>query len=202
MAPKIQFNIMEKNNPECFAINKTFPDEIREIALEALSFYPALREKKIDFIFDENIRKSVMQAQPRYTSMFNRRRKRSYIVKMSHQFTLKGESIPIHELPRKVLLGWIGHELGHIMDYLRRSNWSLVLFGLGYYSSRTFIIAAERVADTYAINQGLGEYILATKDFILHQAHMPERYIQRIKKLYLPPEEVMLMMEQIPLVDE
>jgi hypothetical protein len=180
---------------ESYALKKTIPDEVRDVVLKALSFYPALREVEIEFEFNEHIRKHVMQALPRYSTMFRSRRHRSYIIRMSRCFNLKDKHIPLQELPKNVLLGWIGHELGHIMDYLRRSNWSLILFGIGYFTSRSFIIAAERVADTYAINHGLGDYILATKDFILHQAGMSERYIRRIRRLYLPPEEVMLLME-------
>jgi len=193
---------MKSKTYDDFSAHKTFPYEIKNVALKALSFYPSLKQTPIDFVFNEHIRKSVMQAQPRYTSMFGSRKKRKYMVKMSRCFTLKGESIPLQELPEDVLVGWLGHELGHIMDYLHRSNWSLMLFGIGYYTSRSFIISAERTADTYAINQGLGDYILATKDFILHQAHMPERYIKRIKRLYLPPEEIMMMMKDIPLDDD
>jgi hypothetical protein len=160
-----------------------------------LSFYPALKNVKIDFVFNENIRKSFMQAQPRYTSMYGSRKWRSYLVKISRNFSLNGKKVPIQNLPGDVLVGWIGHELGHIMDYLRKNNWSLMLFGLGYFTSRSFIITAERAADTYALDHGLGGYLLSTKEFILQQAGMPERYIRRIKRLYLPPEEIMDMME-------
>lgn len=82
-------------------------------------------------------------------------------------------------MPEDVLIGWIGHELGHLMDYLHCSWWSMILFGIGYLTSKSFIISAERAADTYAVNHGLGDYILATKDFILHQAGMPECYIKK-----------------------
>jgi hypothetical protein len=183
------------SNYEAFLNYKTMPHPLREVILKALSFYPELVDIKIEFKINDNIRKSVMQAQPRFTSMLGRRKWRSYIIKISKCFELKGRKIPIHDLPEDVLIGWIGHELGHIMDYMRRNTWSMILFGIGYYTSKSFIIAAERVADTYAVNQGLGDYILATKDFILHQAGMPEPYIQRILKLYMPPEEIMLMLE-------
>jgi hypothetical protein len=185
-----------------FGENKTIPDNLRDVILKALSFYPSLNRVKIDFVFNDNIRKHVMQALPRYSSMFGSRRKRSYIIRMCKCFVLKGVKIPLQDLPEDVLVGWIGHELGHILDYQKRSNWSLVLFGIGYYTSRSFIMAAERVADTYAIDHGLGDYILATKDFILHQAGMPERYIRKIRRLYLPPEEVMMLMDKIPLKDD
>ena len=180
---------------EKFGNKKKIPAEIRAVTLKALSFYPKLENIEIDFVFNEKIRKSVMQAQPRYTSMYGSRRLRKYLVKINPNFELLGKKIPIQELPEKVLIGWIGHELGHIMDYLKRNNWSMFLFGIGYYTSKSFIMSAERVADTYAINHDLGDYILATKDFILHEAGLPEKYINRIKKLYLSPEEIIALVE-------
>lgn len=182
--------------------DRDIPAEIKEVALKALSFYPELKNIRIEFVFNENIRKSVMQAQPKFVTMFGSRKKRTYIIKISHQFNFKGKSTPIQDLPEDVLVGWIGHELGHIMDYLQRSNWALILFGIGYLTSKSFIIAAERVADTYAVNHGLGDYILATKDFILHQAGMSEKYIRKIQRLYLPPEEIIYLMENIVVVDQ
>lgn len=189
---------MASSNMEEFDNNKKIPAELRDVILKAISFYPELKNEKIDFVFNENIRKSVMQAQPKFTSMYGRRKWRTYIVKISSFFKLKGQKTPIQELPKDVLVGWIGHELGHIMDYLRRNNWSMFLFGIGYYTSKSFIISAERAADTYAINHDLGDYILATKDFILHKAGMPEKYIKRIERLYLSPEEVMDIVENRP----
>lgn len=190
---------MDSNKQKEF--DQDIPMEIQEVTLKALSFYPQLKNVRIEFVFNENIRKSVMQAQPKFITMFGSRNNRTYIIKISRCFNFKGNSIPIQKLPEDVLIGWIGHELGHIMDYLKRSNWSLILFGIGYLTSKSFIISAERVADTYAVNHGLGEYILATKDFILHRAGMSEEYIRKIQKLYLPPEEIIYLMENIPLED-
>lgn len=179
--------------------NKSIPPEIRKVTEKALSFYPQLDDIVIDFVFSDHIQKSVMQAQPRFTTMLGRRKYRTYIVKIRRHFTLQGEKMDIHDLPDDVLVGWIGHELGHIMDYLGKNLWSMILFGIGYVTSKSFIISAERAADMFAVNNGMGEYILATKDFILHQAGMPEKYIQKINKLYLPPEEIIDLMEQLDL---
>jgi hypothetical protein len=186
---------MKTGSFEQFSNKKKIPDELREVTLKALSFYPTLQQIEIDFEFSENIRKSFMQAQPRYTSMIGSRRRRTYLIRISREFKLSGKKIHIQELPQKVLIGWIGHELGHIMDYLKRNNWSMILFGIGYFTSKSFIISAERVADNYAINNGLGDYIRATREFILHEAGMPEKYIRRIKKLYLSPEEIVDIVE-------
>jgi hypothetical protein len=186
---------MTSSKLEKFSNKKRIPAELRDVILKALSFYPELHNIDIDFVFNENIRKSVMQAQPRFTTMYGNKSRRNYLVKISRNLKLKGDTIPIQELPVEVLIGWIGHELGHIMDYLKRSNWSMILFGIGYYTSKSFIISAERVADTYAINHELGDYILATQEFILHKAGLPEKYINRIKKLYLSTEEVIALVE-------
>jgi hypothetical protein len=186
---------MDKITHKGFGNRKDIPQEIRKAALKALSFYPALRDVKIDFVFNENIKKSFMQAQPKFTSMYGSRKLRTYLIKIKRMFSLHGEEIPAHRLPEDVLIGWIGHELGHIMDYLRKNNWSMMLFGLNYFTSSSFIITAERAADIYALNHGLGGYILATKEFILNKAGMSETYVSRIKRLYLPPEEIMVMMD-------
>lgn len=177
------------------SFHHNIPPEIREVTLKALSHYPKLNEVRIEFLFNENIRKSVMQAQPRFTSMLRSKKDRSYVIKVSRNFSLKGKSTPIQDLPQAVLIGWIGHELGHIMDYLEKSCWSMVYYGISYLTSKRFVISAERDADTFAVNHGLGEYILATKDFILHQAGMSEEYIEKIKRLYLSPEVIMELME-------
>lgn len=172
------------------------PQKIREISIEALSYYPELNNHRIEFVINDKIRKSVMQAQPKFVTMLGFS-SRSYLIKISKCFKLKGKSIPIEQLPEDVLLGWIGHELGHVMDYTHKNTWSMILFGIGYLTSKSFIISAERAADTYAVNHGLGEYILKTKDFILNQAGMSPRYLDKINRLYVPPEEVMMMMEDI-----
>ena len=89
------------------------------------------------------------------------------------------------------MVGWIAHELGHIMDYLNRSKPNLIWFGIKYLLSENHIVEAERSADTFAIQQGAEHYILKTKDFILNHASISAKYKDRIKKYYLSPEEIM-----------
>ncbi|MFW6019389.1 MAG: hypothetical protein ACOCPM_02310 [Bacteroidales bacterium] len=177
------------------------PEEIKHVTLQALAFYPELQDIKIEFKFSENIRKSVMQAQPKYITMYKSRRKRTYLIKLSRYFKINQQKIHLYDLPEDVLIGWIGHELGHIIDYIKRNAWSMLLFGIGYSSSKSFIISAERTADTYAVNHGLGEYILKTKEFIMEKAGMPKSYIQRMNRYYLPPEEIIYLMKNHRLED-
>ncbi|MCE7068939.1 hypothetical protein LZG74_01415 [Dyadobacter sp. CY327] len=170
-------------------INKTIPKVIENEVLKALSFYPELRETQIDFVFKRNIKRSVMQAQPKIGTMFGT--KRGYNINISALFRLTTSAIPIHQIPPDIMVGWIGHELGHVMDYENRDVIGMMRFGIGYLFSTKYIQQAERVADTYAVNHGLGSYIVKTKHFILNHASLSEKYKSKIARLYLSPDDIM-----------
>lgn len=181
---------------EQFAYRKVIPDILKEEILTALSYYPMLRNTCIHFEFKDNFRKHFMQAQPIIDTMFRKPENREYVILMNRYFKIEDEQIFIDDMPFNVLVGWIGHELGHIMDYRHRGFFSLVKFGIGYLTSKSFVIGAERVADTYAIRQGLADNIIATKNYILNHGHLPERFKRKIRKLYMAPEEVMMIVER------
>ncbi|MEE3243956.1 MAG: hypothetical protein VX226_04815 [Bacteroidota bacterium] len=182
------------NDPEL--THKEIPDVLAQEIKVALSYYPELAETPIAFRFKKDIKKSTMQAQPAFSSLLNPRAKRKYFVFISEKIQIETESFKITDIPSDVLIGWIGHELGHIMDYKNRSSLGLVWFGLKYLYFPKFIREAERAADTFAVSHGMGKYILVTKEFILNHAHISEKYKARIKRLYLSPEEIMLLINE------
>lgn len=180
-----------------FGNNKLIPDLLREEILLALSYYPELLPTRIEFvILDPSIKKSIMLAQPLVPTLFKPRAERGYVIKISRYFKGDLQPLPIETIPQNILIGWVGHELGHIMDYLDRSAWSMIRYGVGYLFSRRYLMQAERAADLHAISHGLGEKIVATKNFILDHAHLPERYKEKIRQLYLSPEETVLLVEE------
>lgn len=174
----------------------TVPESIREEAGIALSHYPNLEQTSITFKFKRNIKKSTMQAQPIILSLFRSRKKRKYVVLISEKIKISGREFLTKDVPRDIMIGWLGHELGHIMDYHDRSSLNLVWFGIKYTFSGSYLKEAERVADTYAVSHGLAPYILETKSFILDNAEIQEKYKARIRKFYLSPEEIMAMVEE------
>ncbi|WP_228852061.1 hypothetical protein [Aegicerativicinus sediminis] len=179
--------------------NHTIPASIENEAKTALKFYPQLKETRIEFRFKKNIKKSTMLAQPTFGSFFRSRKKRAYIILISEKFKIENQEFLTTQIPSNVLIGWLGHELGHVMDYSDRSNLNLLWFGIKYLLSDRSIIEAERSADTFAVRHGMENYILDTKDFILNHAHISTIYKNRIRKYYLSPEEIM---EVINLRDE
>lgn len=189
----------EKNELAAYGEHKTIPQELEQVILTALSFYPELATTRIEFIYRENIRKSVMQAQPKAVSLLRGKGKRVYKVKISRYLKLNEDQLDITTLPFEVLVGWIGHELGHIMDYKDRSGLAMVGFGAKYWLSVNFLKEAERRADIFALKHGLGERIMSTKTFVLDHEHIPVPYKKRIKRLYMSPEEfTQLLTEAAP----
>ncbi|WP_308992353.1 hypothetical protein QLS71_000840 [Mariniflexile litorale] len=173
-----------------------YPESIATEVKTALLHYPELAEVPIEFKFKKRIKKSTMQAQPEFRSIFCSKSKRKYKVLISENFKIADTVYYTKNIPSKVLTGWLGHELGHIMDYQQRSGFNLIGFGLGYLFSEKSLKSAERRADTFAVLHGMESYILATKNFILNEAGFPEIYKNRIKRFYLSPEEIMILVEE------
>lgn len=180
-----------------FQENKIIPKSILEEAKTALSYYPELKDVRIEFKYKEDIKKSFMQAQPEFSNLFKGKDDRSYNIYISSRFLIEEEEFSMDDVPSEVLIGWLGHELGHIMDYREKSAAGLLIFGFRYVTSSNYIKQAERAADTFAVNAGMSDYILATKDFILNHSHLSDSYKERIARLYLSPEEIIVLVNQL-----
>ena len=116
---------------------------------------------------------------------------------INEKFKIEDETFSVKDVPSEVLIGWLGHELGHVMDYRDRSAIDMLWFGIRYVTSNNYIREAERAADTYAVNHGLGQNIIATKDFILNHSKLSESYKSRIQDLYLSQGEIMVLIDEI-----
>ncbi|MGO3690115.1 MAG: hypothetical protein ACTJF0_06625 [Psychroflexus halocasei] len=177
--------------------NKTIPDVIKPQVEKALSFYPELKDTPITFKFKKDIKKSTMQAQPKFASLLKSRKNRSFIILISEKFHIEGEEFKVVDVDDDIMIGWIGHELGHVMDYRDRGKFDMFIFGLKYLFSSAHIKEVERAADTFAVEHGMYEYILATKNFILNNTSISPEYKTRIKKLYMSPEEIMELVNNL-----
>lgn len=171
------------------------PEKIKDKVQFALQYYPQLKDVKIEFKFKENIKKSTMQARPTFDSFFLSKENRKFLILISKKFKISGREFSTLEIPDDIFIGWIGHELGHIMDYQNRSKLNLIWFGLKYLFSDNYIIEAERAADGFAVKHKMEDYILKTKNFILNHAEISETYKNRMKRYYLSPEEIMHLVE-------
>lgn len=180
-----------------FKKNKEIPSALEQQVLVALSQYPELKDTHIRFLFTDRLQRSVMAARPVLWSLFKKREKRVYNILINPVFKLQHRADPIQHIPDSVLIGWIGHELGHIMDYEQRSTWGIAAFGISYGLSKKYVRKAERTADMFAVDRGLGLYVVATKNFILENAELPQPYKDKIAELYLSPDDIMEVVAEL-----
>jgi len=186
---------MHSNNKENVQ-NKVIPTVIEKEVKKALSYYPSLKETPIEFQIKSDMKNSFMKAQPKFWTLFSSRKTRKYRILVSDKFSLEGKELKLKDIPSDVLIGWFGHELGHIMDYKERNTFNLAGFGISYYFSGNYIRKAERIADSYAVSHQMIDYLVKTKNFILNHADLSEKYKNKIKRLYVSPNELLNIIEE------
>lgn len=174
-----------------YSNNKILPSSIKEACLEVLSYYPELKNTQIRIFFTKTVGPT-MQARPPWYFLFVPKPYRVYEIRISNNTEL-AKGIRISDLSENVLKGWIAHELGHIMDYDRRSRWQLLNFVLGYLISPNFKEGAERTADLYALQHGFGDELVLKKKYILNHNDLSAAYKARILRYYLSPEEILTL---------
>lgn len=167
---------------------------VKDCFLEAYQGFPALHKHQLE-IRANRISDTAMRARPILNRHFWRRGSRQYRVEISNHVKLD-KILGIREMPREVLVGWFAHELGHVMDYLPRTIWSLLNFLIGYLFFAEARRGAERQADLFAIEAGYADQLIATKKFILSHSDLPASYRANIEKYYLSPEEIAMLLER------
>ncbi|MBC2840554.1 hypothetical protein [Robiginitalea sp. SC105] len=164
---------------------------------KALSHYPELHQLEIRLKIMHRPGTSTMSARPTLATLLLGPQSRTYLIRVSPAVRLGNKLEELPALPEDVLIGWFGHELGHIKDYTHCSGIDMAGFGLKYLLSPSFRRAAEFRADYFAVENGLQEYILRTKHYILHEADIPPAYKARIRKYYCSPEEIEALVQEL-----
>lgn len=139
-----------------------------------------------------------MQAQPKFFSLLvDAKENRKYKINITRMLVFGDLKTPIEEVPYDALVGWIGHELGHIMDYMDRSTTGMMRFGVKYMISDKKVIEAELTADGYAIGCGMGHHIMANKNYILNNENFEDAYKDKIRNLYMSPSQILSIQEAL-----
>lgn len=165
-------------------------DKIKDSFLEVLHKYPDLHDFSIT-LFQKRVKASTMQAQPIITFKDLFKRVKKYRIKLG-VYVSSSESLKVEDVPKKVLIGWFAHELGHLVDYLSYSTVGMIKYGLRYITSKSFKMKAEHEADYIAIKNGFREEIIATKEWVLNHDLVGQKYKDVLNKYYLSIEQVEL----------
>ena len=95
------------------------------------------------------------------------------------------------EIPFDAQVGFFGHELAHITDYMDKSNIKMVLFGLKYSLNKRKV---ERYTDMTTIEHGLGQQLYNLNKFIRDNPDINRKYLEYKNSNYLTPAEIMDIM--------
>ena len=152
----------------------------------ALSHYPELHDKRISLRLKPLV--STMQAHPSPNFIIKRKSKRSYRIFVNDKPNLTG--LNYEELSFNGLVGWIGHEFAHLIDYSSMNNRELLGFIGAYVFDKREMRRTERQADKETIKRGLGIQLLDGVTFFEKNKKVSKRYRKRKKKNYLSEEEI------------
>ena len=165
---------------------KTNDKRLQTAFYVALSRYPELHRKKITLRLKAI--PSTMQAQPNANFLLKRKDKRGYRIFVNDNPESTG--IDYRELSFNALVGWLGHELAHLIDYSSMNNRELIGFVTGYIFDKREMRRTERQADRETIKRGLGVQLLDGAHFFHRSKKVSKKYRKKNKKYYLSEEEI------------
>lgn len=163
------------------------PPDLREPVLAALAHFPELKSARITFRYASI--SATMNAQPVFNKAIFSRDNREYVIRVNDN---RGEvtTLQFASVPPDIQEGWIGHELGHILDYQQRSTFSILGLGVNYLLSERFKQHIELFADRAAVFKGLGEESAEGMEYVFSFAELSPEYLQHLRENYLSAEEL------------
>jgi hypothetical protein len=177
-------NLSELNSE--FGNKKIIPAELQLECLTALSFYPELKNTNIEFRFG-NLN-FTMISKPKFKSTLKNRDQREYVIIIQRP-GLSKNNLEWKELTFNALVGWIGHELGHIDHYVHKSAGGIMFIGMKY-AIPGFRRKMERFTDQLAIQHDLGYALYEGVDYTLNYSCATEHYKNSQNKYYLGLDEI------------
>lgn len=166
----------------------TFQTEI----YTALSYFPELDSTKIEFRY-ANIKTS-LNARPTVGSLFRRRSKRKYVIRIKPN--TRDSVTTIDQVGFNGAVGVLGHELNHVVDYSKRNFWG-ILGRLFNYGSKKGKRKFEAEIDRMTIQKGLGWQLYDWEDYVLNKSKAKVNYKAYKKTIYYTPKELKKLINQI-----
>jgi len=171
--------------------NKSFIKELELASLIALSYFPELSETSIKFK-RTNI-KTTMATRPSLGSLFKSKANRDYIIYVDNKI-VNHEGILVDEVPFNALVGLIGHEYQHILDYKKMSALQIIALGPKY-CFKKFKRQFENQTDKAIINRGLGSQLMDWAEYSMHECSASEKYKNFKRENYLSKDDIIHLMK-------
>ena len=184
--PKTAIPVVSSDSLEqIFSNKKLFHPKIKSAALVALSRYPELKNTRIEFLF-RNIT-ATMETRPKINFKAFSKKQRTYQVFINLNKG-KNRALDIDSLTETMKIGWIAHELGHVVDYESRSAFSLMAMGVFYVTVPSFKRNIEQSVDIISIRHGFGYEHCEGAEYLLYHSNATDKYRKNNLKYYLPIE--------------
>ena len=188
---KSEFYFQLNELREKYGYNKSFIKELELASLIALSYFPELSKTMIRFK-RSNI-KTTMATRPSLGSFFKSKANREYVIYVDDKI-VNQEGILVDQVPFNALVGLIGHEYQHILDYTKMS--ALEIIGLApKYCFRKFKRKFENETDKAIIERGLGSQLMDWAQYSMHECDASEEYKNFKKENYLSKTEIINIMK-------
>lgn len=187
------------NIRDTYGKNKVFLEDLEVASLIALTFYPELVDTKIQFK-RSNI-KTTMATRPTMGSAMKNKSKRLYTIHVDNDLVGNDGLVVDDQIPFNALVGLIGHEYAHILDYESMSMWQITKMG-SKYSSKKFKMALERKIDRVTINRGLGWQLRDWAEYSMETCNASSAYKAFKKRTYLNKNQIVDFMEQNETYDQ
>jgi hypothetical protein len=134
-----------------------YPDLLEDVKL-TLSYYPELQGTKIKVYYSSI--KQTMNSRPCFRNLFVKKGKRTYRIIINNN-TGKEKGLPISVLSDDVRIGFIAHEVAHMLMYHQMNNTQTLKFVFKYVFSKKFVYNVERYTDNVAIEHHLARQLYA-----------------------------------------
>ncbi|MET6989916.1 hypothetical protein [Sediminicola arcticus] len=155
-----------------FLVNKEMPTEITDQVVTALSYYPELKDVKVEFRFRKS--KTPFSSKPTFFSMFKKRENRTYIVTISTDAESINKPLLFLNLPYNAQIGVMGRELGQISTY-HSKNTSQLIGNVFKMLNATYAEETKFNKDLICIDHGLGYQLFDWSSYIQGALDLQER---------------------------
>lgn len=154
-------------------------NKYQQIFNKTKSVYKETSDLDIELKFKKDIF-FTMRGAIQYSSLFNKKRKYFLFVNSSKKHLFS-------ELDDSNIMAWFAHELAHIIEYKKMSNWKLFTFLIKYTFNLKFRFIVEKRVNAYAANNGFAREMFATwKKFLILKEVVNSKYKQYIIKNHRP----------------
>ena len=153
----VTFEIQSGNDTlSAFTKNKKIPAVFALPITTALSYFPELKNIQINFVISKAF--TPLSTKPAFTSMFKRKKRRTYIVTISDQSIDTLSHLLYKNLNFQEQVGIMGHELSHVVDFDHQNFFQSTATAIGHLSKR-YIDKMEFNTDLICIKHGLSKYL-------------------------------------------